>query len=134
MTKNAEFVERTLCINCGSSEISELSKGGYNDPPLRDFIENDTWGVNPMQYLKEAVWSLRTCHDCGQLFHGFILNEEWNERRFSEWMSAEAIKAFKPDIGQPTASHRFDVGNGRVSHILRLRALLPNTLDKAPIK
>ncbi len=54
MMKNpqAEFIERTSCINCGSRRAAELSSGFFNDEPLRTFIENDPWGESPLPYIK----------------------------------------------------------------------------------
>lgn len=34
-------------------------------------------------------------------FHHYILTPEWNERRFSKWMSQEAIEAFESQRKSP---------------------------------
>src|SRR3990167_2854177 len=92
--EKAQFVERTTCISCGSTRLMELSTGLFNDKPLCDFISSDPWGENPAPYLMGKRWSYVQCNDCGQAFHKYILAPDWNERRFSQWMTQEAIEAF----------------------------------------
>ena len=100
--QQATFVERNRCINCGSGKIGELSCGRYADEPLNGFLAADPWGENPLPFLQAATWSLVKCGDCSQVFHRNILSEEWNERRFTHWMSEKAIKEFEERLGDKT--------------------------------
>ncbi|NUR45038.1 MAG: class I SAM-dependent methyltransferase [Sphingomonas sp.] len=110
------FVGRDNCIACGSSCLREVAGGSFSDDPLRSFISADPWGENPLPVLAEHRWSLVEC-ECGQRFHRNILSPQWNEVRFSRWMSAEAIDQFEAEHGcnPDAASH--------VQHVLRLKAL-----------
>jgi hypothetical protein len=54
----AEFIERTTCINCNSSQLAEISRGRYSDQPLAGFLDADPWGESPMPYLQSAEWIL----------------------------------------------------------------------------
>jgi SAM-dependent methyltransferase len=117
--QQAEFIERTTCINCGSSHIAEISRGNFQDQPLKGFMEADPWGENPAKFLESAHWEFCRCVDCTQMFHRRILNEEWNERRFSKWMSKDAIKEFENRLG-PAFEREFQRGVSHVEHLLRL--------------
>ncbi len=119
----AEFIERNHCIACNSAHLSEISHGRFTDYPLAGFIEADPWGENPMQYLQEAEWSLVKCSDCQQVFHRRILNDWWNERRFTNWMSRDAINEFEDRRGGNTFSVKFDRARSYISHIIRIEKL-----------
>ncbi|MBR0836977.1 class I SAM-dependent methyltransferase [Bradyrhizobium manausense] len=120
--EQAQFIERNHCINCNSEKLAELSAGHYTDKPLVDFLSADPWGEDPLPYLQTATWSLVRCNECTQIYHRRILNEEWNERRFSQWMSAEAIQKFESRRDH-TFSRKFEVGLGYVEHALRIEQL-----------
>lgn len=123
MKPQAVFVERKNCINCQSTNLSELSRGRYLDDPLRGFLAADPWGDDPLQYLQTAHWSLVRCVDCDQVFHRFILNSEWNERRFSEWMTADGIKEFEDRLHRGNPMWRFEKELQHTQHILRIERL-----------
>jgi SAM-dependent methyltransferase len=127
----AEFFERTLCINCGAKQFKELSRGRFSDQPLLGFIEADPWGESPVPFLRDAEWILVECANCGQVFHKRILTNEWNERRFSKWMSAEAIREFELRVAgeSPLPARRFEKAREHIEHILRIEKLT-NTLRK----
>ncbi|MEH2492835.1 class I SAM-dependent methyltransferase [Bradyrhizobium sp. AZCC 2230] len=118
----AFFIDRQRCINCGSTNFSELSNGRYTDEPLHGFLAADPWGEDPLPHLQSATWSLAKCSDCAQIFHRRILNEEWNERRFSRWMSADAIVEFERRLG-PAFPRTFSSATAHVEHILRIEAV-----------
>jgi 2-polyprenyl-3-methyl-5-hydroxy-6-metoxy-1,4-benzoquinol methylase len=122
MGDQAEFVERSSCINCGSARIEEVSRGRYTDQPLRGFIDADPWGTNPLPYLKNAEWSFIQCTDCHQTFHARILTPEWNEKRFTEWMTAAAIEEFEKRLGNAATIH-IQKGREHVTHVLRIEKL-----------
>ncbi|MCU0908447.1 MAG: class I SAM-dependent methyltransferase [Rhodobacteraceae bacterium] len=130
----AEFVERTACIACTSRDLHEIARGRYTDEPLRGFLERDPWGTNPLPYLQNAVWSLCGCRACGQVFHRRILSPAWNERRFSEWMSTDAILAFEAETGKSQPGARFGAGAARAVHVHRLWSLLGGDTRAAPIR
>lgn len=109
------FVSRHNCISCGSRVSRQVSGGLFGDEPLRSFIENDPWGENPMPVLEAERWDFRECSQCRQRWHGRILSEQWNEVRFSKWMSAEAIEQFEAQHGSNHDAAR------DVQHVLRLK-------------
>lgn len=128
----AEFVQRTLCINCGSSRLAELSSGGFHDSPLRDILANDPWGEDPLPYLTGKRWTYVRCGDCGQAFHRDVLSPEWNEIRFERWMTHEAIQACIQQTQTPAglmarALHR-------VEHALRIEALTRELRGDGPLR
>lgn len=122
MPTQAEFIERSNCINCGSERITVLSQGKYTDQLLLGFINADPWGVNPAPFLMAAEYVFAQCSECKQKFHKRILNSEWNEKRFSEWMSVEAIREFEERLGSATRRH-FSSGRELVAHILRIEKI-----------
>jgi SAM-dependent methyltransferase len=112
------FVSRDHCISCGSSDLDRLGGGRFGDEPLRSFIDGDPWGENPLPILEKHSWSLLRCRNCSQAFHRFILSPEWNEIRFSKWMSEDAIRDFEQKHGGGE-----NAATSHVAHALRLRDL-----------
>ena len=110
----------------------ELSTGLFNDKPLCDFISSDPWGENPAPYLMGKRWSYVQCNDCGQAFHKYILAPDWNERRFSQWMTQEAIEAF----GRPfkTPEKVFSKAVQYTKHVLQLEHLTRNLRSGKPVR
>lgn len=117
----AQFVERTACISCGSSSLTELSTGLFDDKPVHDFLSADPWGENPIPFLKGKRWSYVQCSHCSQAFHKYILAPDWNERRFSQWMSQEAIEAFELKLKTPDKLLNKSIQHTK--HILQLDSL-----------
>jgi SAM-dependent methyltransferase len=117
LTMSEIFLQRGRCIACGSSNLKNVAGGTFGSEPLRSFIDGDPWGENPLLVLSGESWSLVECTDCGQRFHGSILSPEWNEIRFSRWMSEDAIRQFEEEHGSNHDAAR------DVQHALRLKDL-----------
>lgn len=124
LTEAAGFVNRATCIACGSADLEELSSGHFDEAPLATFIERDPWGEHPAPFLRGQRWSYVRCRQCHQAFHRNILDESWNERRFSRWMSQEAIEVFAK--ASRTPDNLLRQGQEYVTHILRLHKLSRN--------
>lgn len=120
-TETAAFVERVACISCGGSKLLELSSGRFDEGALKHFIEEDPWGEHPAPFLRGQRWSYVACQDCGLAFHRYILAPEWNERRFSKWMSQEAIEAFERPLKTPASEFR--KAADYTAHVLRIEQL-----------
>lgn len=121
----AEFSDRAFCINCGSPQLKELSRGRFSEQPLLGFIQADPWGESPIPYLQNAEWILVECTACQQVFHKRILTDEWNERRFSTWMSATAMREFESRLAgeSPLPPRRFKQACEHIEHIVRIQKL-----------
>jgi hypothetical protein len=119
----AEFIDRTKCINCGSTNFKELSRGRFSDQPLKGFIEADPSGEDIRPYFESAEWSLVKCSDCTQVFHRRILTDAWNEKRFTDWMTAEAIKVFEDRSSTSVPTRKFEAARNHIKHILRIEKL-----------
>jgi SAM-dependent methyltransferase len=117
----AKFIDRDHCINCGSLSLSQVSGGLFGDSPLRELIENDPWGECPMPFIENKNWSYVECNDCNQTFHRFVLAPDWNEIRFSDWMTQEAIQEFEASTNTP--ENHFNTAKSHIAHILRLEKL-----------
>jgi len=72
-------------------------------------------------FLAGQEWRFVRCDACGQAFHRYVLDAEWNERRFTRWMSHEAIKAFEETFDSPERDFR--VASERTAHVLRIERL-----------
>jgi SAM-dependent methyltransferase len=118
MTIPAMFQTRERCISCVSTQSIELSSGLFGEQPARGYIESDPWGEDPMPHLKNAKWALQQCAECGQKQHRYILSPEWNEIRFTQWMSEDAIRQFEAQHGTGESS-----ATDHVQHVLRLKKL-----------
>lgn len=130
--ETAEFLERSTCIGCGSEQLAELSSGSFGDQPLRDFIEKDPWGENPMPYLEGARWAYVRCKRCDQAFHRYVLTAAWNERRFSEWMTQEAIAQFERNVHSP--KRVLKTASERVAHALRIEKMTRHIRGDANVR
>jgi 2-polyprenyl-3-methyl-5-hydroxy-6-metoxy-1,4-benzoquinol methylase len=133
VSEQAQFIERPSCINCGSGNLGELSRGNYNAEPLSKFLAADPWGEDPAPSLQTAIWILSKCNSCAQVFHRRILNQEWNERRFSQWMSADAIKEFEVRL-DPAFKRTFGAATHQVEHILRIEKLTRSLRSDDPVR
>ena len=102
------------------------------DPPLRDFIENDPWGESPLPYIAEERWSFVRCSSCSLTFHRRILSPEWNEIRFSEWMTQSAIEKFEEGEARP--GQDFERARDYVKHVLRLERLTRDLRGDEPVR
>ncbi len=94
----AVFVNRNKCISCGSRDLKKLSEGRFIDEPLYSYLTNDPWGVSPLPFIDEEKWIFVQCNNCSQKFHKRILNDEWLQRYYSEWISADSIEEFDRNI------------------------------------
>lgn len=119
--ETARFNERESCIGCGSRRLVETCAGKYDEGALKRFIDEDPWGEHPAPFLAGQAWSYVTCEDCSQSFHRYILTPEWNERRFSRWMSQEAIQEFERRMEQASSVFRKAVYDS--AHILQIEQL-----------
>ena len=130
--KEAEFLDRSQCINCGSSNLKKLSGGFFGDDPLCSLIENDPWGESPMSFIEKKKWSFVQCKDCAQMFHKYILSPEWNEVRFESWMTADAMEKFSEP--KNTIETNFNKTKQHVTHILRLEKMTQKIRGNKPVR
>lgn len=119
--ERAKFIDRGQCVACGSSRLEELVSRPFDGDLTGDFIAGDPWGENPAPFLQGASWSLAKCTDCGMVFHRRVLDDEWNERRFSRWMTEEAIRSFESRF--TTSMTRYWEATRNVTHALGLELL-----------
>lgn len=131
-TTTAEFVERRACISCGSTHLRELATGRFDEGPVERFIAQDPWGEHPAPFLRGQRWSYVACQECELAFHRYILAPDWNERRFSKWMSQEAIEAFERAFRTPALA--FATGTDYTAHVLRLERLTRELRGDRPVR
>lgn len=130
--ETAEFVERMACIGCGSAKLQELSTERFDEGAVERFIGDDPWGEHPAPFLRGQRWSYVACRDCGLAFHRYILAPEWNERRFSRWMSQEAIEAFEKAFKTPEMAFRKAAAH--TAHVLRIEKLTREVRGSQPVR
>jgi SAM-dependent methyltransferase len=127
----AVFSQRTRCLGCGSQDLEIVSQGRFDEGRLPEYIAADPWGENPSPYLSGKSWVLVRCSHCRLRFHQYILSPEWNEIRFSRWMSSAAIHEFEMRHGR---ADRFERSAYFLKHVLALRSLLVRDSANLPIK
>lgn len=120
-SEKACFVERENCIACGSANLIQVASGRFSEDPLRSFIENDPWGESPLPYVADSQWLFVRCSDCNTRFHQRILDANWMNKCYSEWVTQEAMEKFLAPNNSP--QKRFDKARQHVSHILRMEKL-----------
>jgi SAM-dependent methyltransferase len=128
----ATFIERSACISCGGGELEQLSEGPFDGGPVGRFIAEDPWGEHPAPFLRGRRGSYVACRDCGMSFHRYILSPEWNERRFSKWMSQEAIEEFERPYRTP--DHVFLKAAGNTADVLQIEQLTRPVRGKGPVR
>lgn len=128
----AVFNERTACIGCKDPTLIELSCGQFDEGAVKTFIQQDPWGEHPAPFLVKKPWSYVACANCGLAFHRYILDEQWNERRFSKWMSQEAIEAF--EASSKTPEHAFNTATSYTNHVLQIEKLTRNIRGSKPTR
>lgn len=128
----AIFVNRKECITCGGSNLNSLSKGKFTDEPLYSYLMNDPWGISPLPFINEEHWNFVQCSDCSQKFHQRILNEEWLQTYYSEWISSDAIAAYyKAKNGGGT---KFEKAKHSVEHVLLIEKVTRELRGKEAVK
>ncbi len=128
----ARFVERTSCIQCGGNRLTELCSGRYDEGLVKTIIESDPWGEHPAPFLVGHRWVYVRCDDCAQAFHRSVLSPEWNERRYTRWMTQEAIAAFEAKIITPQTVLRY--GTTHAMHALRIERLTRTIRGADPVR
>jgi 2-polyprenyl-3-methyl-5-hydroxy-6-metoxy-1,4-benzoquinol methylase len=128
----ANFIERKHCIACGNENLTGLANGSFDQGSVERFIAEDPWGEHPAPFLQGKPWALVECQSCHQMFHRYILDAEWNERRFSRWMSHEAIQQFE-SIHKPPG-YDFRAGTSLTSHVLQIEHLTRGLRGNSPVK
>ena len=132
MMERAQFVERNNCISCGGADLTELSTARFDEGAVKRFIDEDPWGEHPAPFLVDKVWSYVRCRHCEMSFHRYILDSVWNERRFSKWMSQEAIQAFEKNYKTPENLMRKAANHTK--HVLQIEKLTRNIRGKNPVR
>jgi 2-polyprenyl-3-methyl-5-hydroxy-6-metoxy-1,4-benzoquinol methylase len=119
----AEFYERDSCITCDSKLLRVLDKGLFGDEPHRSMFLDSPWGESPLPYLQKCEYILVECENCKQVFHKRVLNSKWQERRFKDWMTADAIHRFEEmhSLNSPLAI--FNKSITIIDHLLCLEKL-----------
>ncbi|MEN9848113.1 MAG: hypothetical protein RL368_853 [Pseudomonadota bacterium] len=130
----AEFIQRIHCINCGSTELTELSHGLFTEHPLKEFINNDPWGENPLPHLEGQSWHFVECQSCHQRFHQSVLSETWNAVRFSKWMTKAAIEMFEHTSQQARKESHFLKMTQHVAHVLKVEKLTRNIRGQEDVR
>jgi len=101
--------------------LRRLSTSRFDEGLTNEYISSDPWGESPVPFLKGQRWNYVACEECGQAFHSNILTPEWNERRFSKWMTQAAIEAFEKTFKTPGSDFR--TAAAYTAHVLRLEKL-----------
>jgi 2-polyprenyl-3-methyl-5-hydroxy-6-metoxy-1,4-benzoquinol methylase len=73
--------------------------------------------------LEHCEWELVECRDCAQVFHKRLLKEEWEERRFSEWMTEDAMRRYEAEHGTNVPDAVFQRSRRDVDRLLCLEKM-----------
>lgn len=132
--RQAGFVTREACITCGSGNLRELSRGRFHAAPLRDFLEADPFGEDPLPHLRDAEWCFVQCGDCSQKFHQRILDPEWNGIYYNQWITSEAIEEHARNHGNIGFHADFAKGTHAVERILQIERLTRGLRGADPVR
>jgi len=119
----AEFRVRDRCIACDSPGLATLDRGEFGRDPHLSMLRGSPWGQSPLPFVRDCVWELVECRDCGTAFHKRVLAEAWEQRRFREWMTEEAIARFESETGHDSPAANLDHARHDVDRILGIEKL-----------
>jgi SAM-dependent methyltransferase len=134
MDVQAEFRVRDRCITCDSRNLATLDHGGFGREPHLSMLRDSPWGQSPLPFLHDGAWELVACRDCGTAFHRKVLTESWDNRRFAEWMTEEAIAAFEARHGGHSPAHRLDGARHDIDRLLCIEKLTRPVRGAEPLR
>lgn len=132
--RQAGFERRETCITCGSGDLEVLSTGGFDDPPLRDFLAADPHGEDPAPHLSGTSWTFVKCRDCGQKFHRDILDEEWLGIYYDRWITDAAIEEHARMRGHAGFAQDFATGRHGIERMLVIERLTRDLRGSDPVR
>ncbi len=130
----AEFRVRDRCIACGSASLATLDRGEFGREPHLSALRDWPWGESPVPFLQSCSWELVECRDCSTAFHKRVLTESWDNRRFAEWMTEEAIAAFEDAHEGHAPAQRFDDARHDIDRLLCIEKLTRPLRGAEPVR
>jgi hypothetical protein len=123
MGTQAEFRVRNRCIACDSDRLDTVDQGEFGQEPHLSMLRDSPWGQSPFPYLQGCAWELVTCRGCGTVFHKRVLTEAWDQRRFSDWMTEDAIARHEAASGEDSPRGKLDHARHDIDRLLCIEKL-----------
>ena len=118
----AEFVERRNCISCDLPQLVQLSQGSYSSGTACRLYCGRSVGRGPTALFANRHLGSRQVLGVRPDVPSPDFERGMERRRFTEWMSADAIKTFEARLG-PAFDRTFHKAASHVMHILRIEKL-----------
>lgn len=83
------FISRSNCAVCGSDKKELLFSKPFIDPVVWDFLEKYYGGRIEKDDLGEGVYEIAKCLECEFIWQVYILNDEFMEKLYRDWISPE---------------------------------------------
>lgn len=83
------FVERKQCDLCGKNENEVLLSKKFSDPTITPFLESFYRGKLEISKIKNDLYEVVKCKNCGLIYQKYILNSEGMELLYDKWMAQE---------------------------------------------
>ena len=119
----AEFCTREKCVSCESSDLETLDRGRFDQGPHLADYSRSPWGDEGLPFLKKCEWELVRCKQCAQVFHKRVLTPQWEEVRFTKWLTKEAITRFETERGLLSQGALLDQAQREVGWVLSMEKL-----------
>lgn len=131
--EQAEFKSRVKCIACECERMTLVDQGLFGEEPHLTMLRSSPWGESPLPYLESCAWELVRCDDCETLFHKRILDDKWNARRFSDWMTEDAIARFEIEHGLNTPAVELERSKHDLDRLLCIEKMTRQMRKGSPL-
>lgn len=84
----SHFISRPDCEVCGSSQKSTLISKPFTAPAIWDFLERYYASRIDREALAGAPYEIARCQQCGFMWQTYILDDQWMEVLYSQWIAA----------------------------------------------
>ena len=121
------FVERKACPACGSWEHKTIYSCGFQQAPIRQYLESYYGSRVEFEYLNGATFILDECNNCGLIYQREIPDDFLMKKLYEDWILG-------PKIGSELKGEdrRFDYEAGDTREVMMLIAYFnvnPQKLD-----
>jgi hypothetical protein len=98
------FVVRKACPACGSREHKTIYSCGFQQAPVRPYLESYYGSRVEFEYLNGATFILDECNNCGLIYQREIPDDFLMKKLYEDWIPGPKIGSELQ--GEKRALHR----------------------------
>lgn len=89
MSSKGNFICRPNCAICGNDKKTVLFSKPFTTPVVWEFLEKYYGGNIDKDDLNKGVYEIAKCTGCGFIWQVYILNDEFMEKLYRDWISPD---------------------------------------------